>query len=72
MTKFKRGDKVVLVKHDDESELNLDIGDKGKVWSNMPNQNGWIHVLWPDAECPGWWVSPDSIKKDVPMYMENK
>lgn len=30
MTKFKKGDKVILVKHDDESGINLDIGDKGR------------------------------------------
>lgn len=72
MTKFKRGDKVVLVKHDDESEINLDIGDKGVVAVTAPNRNGWIKVRWNDATEPFWFVSPDSIKRDVPMYMENK
>lgn len=72
MTKFKKGDKVVLVKHDDESEINLDLGDRGVVSNSFPNRNGWVEVVWKDACCPRWWVSPDSIKRDVPMYMENK
>ncbi len=72
MTKFKKGDKVILVRHDDESEVNLSIGYKGVIANDAPNRNGWVEVVWKDAYWPRWWVSTDSIKKDVPMYMENK